>query len=87
MPSLGERELAENIRKRVARHAAGTDALQLAQLALLTLRSKVDGPDAKLAQLFGLSVQDVGTALAEGMRRLREDRTFHGLFHLIRSTV
>jgi len=83
-PTQWDRETNQRIRDRIARHTTGEDA---AQLHLLILRAKVDGPATKLAGLLGTSPATAAADLSAAYHRLREDTTFNRLFHLIRSAL
>lgn len=83
-PTQWERETATRIRDRVARHATGTTA---AQLSLLVLRAKIDGPASKLLLLLGSHDTDTPVDLASSYLRLREEPNFNRLFHLIRAAL
>jgi hypothetical protein len=79
-PNDRERQIATKIKDRVSPHATGTDA---GLLCLLLLRAKVDGPDYKLATIYGMLPGDVSTGLRDAVQRLRQDAPFQALFHLI----
>jgi hypothetical protein len=83
-PTTWDRETNQRIADRVARHTTGEDA---AQLRLLVLRSKIDGPATKLALLLGTAPATAAADLQSAYHRLREDNGFNRLFHLIRGSL
>jgi hypothetical protein len=83
-PTAWDRETAERARARIARHTTGDDA---ADLLLLVLRAKVDGPATKLAALTGTPAATAASDLKSAYFRLRGEKEFNRLFHLIRAAL